>query len=137
MKYYTYEIFETVLNNFWISFKKTNKFYKISNEKTEDHISGYPDTITAIFLNVWSFCRITIYSKISFYRSCRRSENSALFESRPLYFRLKVREVKIGQRSNKNRTVSKTRHLSEIHRSLKNPLTFRKSFDNYLDRKLG
>lgn len=43
MKYYTYEIFETVLNNFWISFKKTNKFYKISNEKTEDHISGYPD----------------------------------------------------------------------------------------------
>lgn len=44
MKYYTYEIFETVLNNFWISFKKTNKFYKISNEKTEDHISGYPDT---------------------------------------------------------------------------------------------
>lgn len=39
--------------------------------------------------------------------------------------RLKVREVKIGQRSNKNRTALKivrTRHLSEVRRSSKNPL---------------
>lgn len=35
MKYYTYEILEISLSN---SFKKTNKFYRISNEKTKDHI---------------------------------------------------------------------------------------------------